>query len=69
MLATSALQRRESRGGHYRLDFPEMNDAFMGNFYVWDDNGALRHEMRAVAAQSATAATPKGVPSTDACIA
>jgi len=69
MLATSALQRKESRGGHYRLDYPEMDEAFQGNFYVWNDSGSLRHEMRPVPAKANTSTTPKGVPSTDACVA
>jgi L-aspartate oxidase len=26
LISSSALNRTESRGGHYRLDFPETND-------------------------------------------
>ena len=27
LIARAALRRHESRGGHYRLDFPERNDS------------------------------------------
>ncbi len=32
-----ALRREESRGVHYRLDFPNKNDKFLGYFYVKND--------------------------------
>jgi len=68
MLATAALAREESRGGHYRLDHPRMSDRFVGNYVLWDEGGTLRHELRPVPA-AVEAPGPVGAPSTAACIA
>lgn len=39
-MCTSALERRESRGSHFRRDFPNTNDdAFTGHFYHQRDRG------------------------------
>ena len=32
LVATAALWREESRGGHFRTDFPEQHDEFQGSF-------------------------------------
>jgi L-aspartate oxidase len=36
LVAVSALERRESRGGHFRSDFPSEDEAFAGHFVLRD---------------------------------
>lgn len=56
MLATAALERRESRGGHFRLDFPEPDDEhYLGNFIVWREKGPCGVEFRPVPPRDAVA--------------
>lgn len=50
MIQRSATLRRESRGSHYREDFPQTSDEYLVNIYVKrDEDGKLRHELRPVA--------------------
>ena len=45
----AALLREESRGGHFRLDFPERDDAkFLANIVLRKDGGKVRGELRPV---------------------
>ncbi len=61
MLGTAALSREESRGGQYRLDFPESNDRqFLGNCVLWRDKEKLRCEFRAVPDRHTCAPVPTG---------
>ena len=43
-IARSALERRESRGGHLRLDFPKLDQELDGVHIVLAPDGATRHE-------------------------
>jgi len=48
IIARSALDRRESRGAHLRLDFPEKNDTeYLGNVYAtMDESGSVKTVLR-----------------------
>jgi len=49
LLASAALMREESRGGHFRLDFPERDDArFLASIVLWNEDGQVRGELRPV---------------------
>lgn len=41
-IAQSALLRKESRGAHFRSDFPQMNPAFDGNVHCWLEEDELK---------------------------
>jgi succinate dehydrogenase/fumarate reductase flavoprotein subunit len=44
MLGTAALSRNESRGGHFRIDFPVPNDEkFLGNFVLKQSSQNLEY--------------------------
>ena len=43
-IATAALERRESRGGHLRTDFPGLDPALDAVHFVLGPAGAARHE-------------------------
>jgi len=47
--AACANSRKESRGAHYRSDFPQTNDeSYRGNFYFQNLNGRLDVQFRPV---------------------
>ncbi len=65
MLGTAALQRQETRGGHFRIDHPDRNDEhFLGNYVVWSDGGTCQAELRPVPNRDAVAPPPPGEAST-----
>ena len=68
MLATAALERKESRGGHFRLDFPTLDDNYVGNIVLWQEAGKSKHTFRRVPSADNEAPPPAGVTSTKACV-
>jgi succinate dehydrogenase/fumarate reductase flavoprotein subunit len=42
MIARSALLREESRGAHYRLDYPDQNSQWLKNINMRPENGSLK---------------------------
>lgn len=42
MIARSALMRTESRGAHYRQDFPEQNGDWLKNIHLLPENGDMK---------------------------
>jgi len=65
MLGTAALARQETRGGHFRLDFPDRNDErFLGNFIVRQQDGRCLTEFRSVPDRDDVAPPPPGEHST-----
>jgi fumarate reductase (CoM/CoB) subunit A len=66
MLGTAALERRESRGGHFRFDFPKTDDQrYLGNFVVWQEDGKCQTELRPVPRRDCVAPPPPGEHSTE----
>jgi succinate dehydrogenase / fumarate reductase, flavoprotein subunit len=41
-IVRSALARHESRGAHFREDFPSMDERWLGSNRVWLENGGVR---------------------------
>jgi len=65
MLGTAALKRKETRGGHFRIDYPEIDDEnFLGNYVVWKQDGKCQAELRPVPGRDAVAPPPPGEHST-----
>jgi fumarate reductase flavoprotein subunit len=43
MIGRSAVERKESRGAHYRSDFPRQNNGeYLKNFFIKRENGKMK---------------------------
>jgi succinate dehydrogenase/fumarate reductase flavoprotein subunit len=43
MIGRSAVERQESRGAHYRSDFPKKNNReYLKNFYIKREKGEMK---------------------------
>ena len=66
MLAIAALERKESRGGHFRFDYPEVDtENWTCNIVLKAENGRIISRREAVPGEEA-ANPPPGVPETAA---
>src|SRR5262249_21697040 len=48
MIARSALVREESRGAHYRSDYPAPDPAWLGNIFIAPAQGQMSFSVRPV---------------------
>ena len=64
MLAAAALERKESRGGHFRFDYPDLDsENWTCNIVLRAENGRIVPRQEAVPGEEA-ANPPSGVPET-----
>ena len=56
LILDAATRRHESRGGHWRADYPQADDAWRGHLKVARDGGDRRWWFEATAAEEGMAA-------------
>ena len=61
MLGSTSLNRKETGGGHFRIDYPEIdNENFIGNYVVWQKNGECHNDLRRAPKRNIIAPPPPG---------
>ena len=68
MLAVAALFRTESRGGHFRMDHPDISEEWRCNIVLSLEDGEVRPRREEVAGEDAAAAEPDEPPTTAALV-
>ena len=66
MLAVAALMREESRGGHFRMDHPDISEEWRCNIVLSLEDGQVTPRRREVVEESAFAPAPEETPTTAA---
>ena len=66
MLAVAALMRTESRGGHFRGDYPFMSEEWRCNIVLSLENEEVTPRREEVVAEDGAAPSPRETPTTAA---
>ena len=48
MYLQTSLLRKETRGGHHRVEYPKRDDQYLGWFLIWKDSGRLKTSFKPV---------------------